>query len=55
MKNSLDPDQLASPEICLSDFVLFSNDTLEIVNAISTLGEKQSGPSSAGFTRNELI
>ena len=60
-KNSLDPDQLASPEISLSDFILFSNDTLEIVNVISyswlylTLGEKQSGPRSAGFTRNQLI
>ena len=35
MKNSLDPDQLASPEISLSDFILFSNDALEIVNVIS--------------------
>ena len=55
MKNSLDPDQLASPEISLSDFILFSNDTLEIVNVISTLGEKQSGPNSAGSIRNQLI
>ena len=92
VRNSLDPDQLASPEISLSDFILFSNDTLEIVNVISyswwktvwtqiswrhqksayltsycfqtillnymlypTLGEKQSGPKSAGFTRNQLI
>ena len=30
VKNSLDPDQLASPEISLSDFILFSNDTLEL-------------------------
>ena len=91
-KKCLDPDQLTSPEINLSDFILFSNDTLEIVNVISyswwktvwtqiswlhqksayltsycfqmillnymlylTLGEKQAGPRSAGFTRNQLI
>ena len=53
VKNSLDPDQLASLEISLSDFILFSNDTLEIVNVIYlTLGEKQSGPRLAGFIRN---
>ena len=34
-KNSLNLDQLASPEISLSVFILFSNDALEIVNVIS--------------------
>ena len=31
MKNRLDPDQLVPSEISLSGFILFSNDTLEIV------------------------
>ena len=35
VKYSLDPDQLASPEISSSDFILFSNNTLEIVDIIS--------------------
>ena len=53
MKNSLDPDQLASPEISLSGFILFPNDTLEIeinmpmvhlLDLYLILGEKPSGP-----------
>ena len=35
VKNSLDPDWLASSEISLSDIILFSNDTLKKVNVIS--------------------
>ena len=40
----MDPDQLASQDVDLSDFILFSNDTLEIVNVISFSWKKQSGP-----------
>ena len=63
-KNSLDPDQLASPEISLSGFILFPNDTLEIeinmhmvhlLDLYLILGEKQSGPWSAGFTRSQFV
>ena len=40
VKNNLDPDQLVPSEISLSDFILFSNHTLEIVMHIVHLLDK---------------